>query len=67
MDEGIRLHKVIMDDSLRMGAVKIDTGEWVNCGFQGKWMDVFPMKGKNVLVIEQGSVLYWVGICPESN
>jgi hypothetical protein len=58
---GIRLHKVIADDSLMLGAVKIDTNEWVECECKDV-ANYYPLKGKQVLVIEVEKKLYWFAI-----
>jgi hypothetical protein len=62
---GIRLHEVIADDPMDLGAVKIDTNEWVeaNCD----WYVYYPLVGKLVFVVEmlEDQKLYWFGVWGE--
>jgi len=58
---GIRLHEVIADDPLMLGAVKIDTGEWAECECKDA-ANYHPLKGKQVFVVEVEKKLYWFAI-----
>lgn len=60
---GLRMHIVVADDPLEMGAVKIETGEWClpHCE---DWEYYHPLKGQQVIVATmlEDNKLYWFGI-----
>jgi hypothetical protein len=58
---GCEIHVVDKEDSLGLGAVGLDIGQWAEPADELCWKTNPPKKGEKVFVIREEDKLYWIG------